>query len=511
MLKEAFIFSESPSRNAAVFVEERSRERTKVSQSGESLEFQNDFKIDDLSEKESEILKQLVENAKKGGEDRKISTQSYCSQDTSESINEENFFKSPRKSKLQKLKDIFKGKRQKPSRSDTPPQLSSINLSVGSSRHCLSPSLDIYFSDESSSQSKCNDFLCYCDLDENQRTKLRGHDPLSRLGRDVPTKKRSFLSRLFRASTKHNDAVFSSPGRFYRSRSQTEADFQFGKNRSGSTRSLPESLRHLWLRAQSKSSENMNSHRGNQSNQRSEGIYAPPGFVVTRSRSNCSLYKYQFVPTHLPVDRSRSCEAIPHNYPNIRSPLTPVRRSDSLRSLNIGRNYDIATHVLQAKSPGVETIENNNLFCHPYFEGNAAGDENVKKADQSFTQASNGCPCCLTSPVISPRHMYRNNGDCSCNSQLARLPDLTMKDSSLSTSPKDTSCSCPENYFDSNYFFADEQFKNGSTKYADYLGSPQHTQEPEAEIVAPLQMTVMQEKHAEKVKLKTNKIFDTFV
>lgn len=469
-----------------------------------------------MSEKENEILKQLVENAKKVGEDRKISTQSFCSQDTSDSINDENFFKSPRKSKLQKIKDIFKGKKQRPLRSDTPPQLSSINSSVGNNRHCLSPNLDNYFSDESSSQSKCNDFLCYCDFDDNQRTKVKGHDPLSHLGRDVPTKKRSFFSRLFRTSSKHNDTVFSSPRRFYRSRSQTEADFQFGKKRSGSTRSLPESLRHLWLRAQSKSSENMSNHRGNQSNQQSEGIYAPPGFVVTRSRSNCSLYKYQFVPAHLPVDMSKSCEAIPHNYPNIRSPLTPVRRSESLRSLNIGRNYDIATHVLQAKSPDVETIENNNLFCHPYFEGNAARGDSVKKADQSLTQTSNVCRCCLTSPVISPKHMYRNDVDCSCGNQSNRLlnngmTDRSIKDSPLSISSKDTSCSCPENCFDSNYFFADEQFKNASTKYADYRGSPRHTQEPEAEIVAPLQVTVMQEKHAEKVKLKTNKIFDTFV
>lgn len=482
----------------------------KGEQADASLHFQknemtmkNGKDFEQLNEKEAEIIMKLVENAKSEESKRKGSLQSHWSQSTGESDDKE--AAKPSRSKLQRLKDIFI-KRVQRSRNFETSYPSPVNKQLKRVAQRSASVLDDCFSDDTSILS---DHHCCCEYDGDFHGKEV--DQLSHLGRVVHAKKRSFIYRLFRNRSKSNDNMLYGDGRLYRTRSQLEPDIPIGRKRSGSTRSLPESLRFLWLRAVSKSAENLNEKLPNVL-QQSEGFNS--GFYVKRSRSNSSLYKGSF---H--ADISRSNDAIAHAL-SFRSPPTPVRRSESLRSLNIGKNYDIAIQVLQAR-PLKDDIEadNNNLLYHPYFEGHTTRDDcNIEKRQD---QDGNCCNCCLNSPQASP--CFKGNSPIVTHSQSNyQLNNRCLNEPMRILSPRrrasmDTSCCCQDNLFRANHIMAGDTRDNldcdekSSAMEKDFEGrmkSPRHDKDF---VVAPLEVKITKERHAGRVRLKTGRDVDSSV
>ena len=499
----------------------------------ETEEGEADF--ENLNEKENEIIQKLLENAKEAAESkRKHSVQSHCSHSTtSEGTVDSNEHARPRKSKLQKLKDIFF--RVHKSRNGGMPDLSPLKKDALGMGQCSSPSFDSYFSDDTSAQSTCTDHLCCCGYDDYDS---RGLDELSHLGRVVHAKKRNVLSRFFRSISRSSDNVQVRSGRVYRARSQVSSEVPMGRKRSGSTRSLPESLKYLYLKALSKSVDNINSEKLPTFLQET-GVFSPnPGYYVKRSRSSSSLAKSQFV-SNFPTDISRSTDAISYCSQNIRSPPSVVRRSESLRSLNIGRNYDIATHVLQAPTTVEDVKENNNVLYHPFFEGHTTRDD--CNANRSQNQDGGNCACYfkrnedggmgsgfISSPLSSPRSCYRGQ-PCVCGKDQSNFLSNSgfSNEAGKLLSPRrrasrETLCSCQENFFEANYFLGGDQcarreIENTQTdrqREAPHEESPlRRTERDDSDclVIAPLEVRVTREKHAERVKLKTARDFDSSV
>ena len=490
--------------------------------------------FDDLNEKESEIIQKLLENAKEAESKRKHSVQSHCSHSTtSEGTADGTEHVRPRRSKLQKLKDIFF--RVHKSRNGGIANLSPLKKEALGLGQSSSPSFDSYFSDDTSAQSACTEHLCYCGYDDYDST---GLDQLSHLGRVVQAKKRNVLSRFFRSISRSSDNVQARSGRVNRARSQISSDVPMGRKRSGSTRSLPESLKYLYLKALSKSVDNINSEKLPTFLQEA-GVFSPnPGFYVKRSRSSSSLAKCQFV-SNFPTDISRSTDAISYYSQNIRSPPSAVRRSESLRSLNIGRNYDIATHVLQSPTTVEDVKENNNLLYHPFFEGHTTRDD--CNTSRSQNKDGSSCTCFLkrnhdgfmgsgfiNSPLSSPRPYCKGHPSLSGNGQSCFVSNSGYPNeagkllSPRRRASRETLCGCQENFFEANYFFAGDQCARGESENTQIVrqteapheeSSCQRTERGDSDclVIAPLEVRVTREKHAERVKLKTAKDFDSSV
>ncbi|XP_065061902.1 uncharacterized protein LOC135688810 isoform X2 [Rhopilema esculentum] len=460
---------------------------------GESSCNKSNLESQGLSKMENEIIRQLVENAREADRKESIpSSPSSCHSKDEAIVN--------RKSRFQRIKALLRT--MKP-RLHSDSKSSSVAQGIDCNGRCHSPfSFDNYLSDDVSIHSRCIDENCNCDCDD-----IIQKDQLSRLGRTIPAKKRSFLSRFFKSSSKQNIDINLSNGRMYRSGSHCETDF--GRKRSGSTRSLPESLRHLWLKAMSKSVDNINTQRCANQFLRRDPMQKYE-LDCKRSRSSCSLVKPPFYP-YFPMSSSKSCEALSLHSLMVRSPPTPVRRSASLRSLNITKNYDIATHVLQARVPPVEHAENNNLFYHPYFEGHAARDDFIKGTDQNVILQ---CYCCADEKLMSP--------GCSRKYEetIESMPNVISMN--MSRGRKDSG----EQYrlgSEDCCSYNQASCKNGlgtPNCFCDVIGSRRNCHDHQCDddnddddvmIVAPLKVTITEEKHAEKVRLKTSKNIDTFV
>jgi len=481
--------------------------------------------FNELSEKENEIIRTLLENASEAESKRKSSVQSHWSHSTNDGASCEGA--RPRRSKLQRLKEIFLGRTEK-SRNGRTAESSPLKNDLVDIGHCSSPSFDSYFSDDTSTQGTCVDHLCCCDYDDYDG---KGIDHLSQLGRAVHAKKRNIISRLFRSISRSSDNIQNQNGRAFRSRSQITSEVPIGRKRSGSTRSLPDSLKYLYLKALSKSVDNVNSDRMPSVVLQQTGVFAPyPGFCVKRSRSSSSLFRYQ-LGSNIPIDVSKSSEAIP--YYNIRSP--PVRRSESLRSLN--KNCDIATHVLHSKTPLIDDVkDNNNLLYHPYFQGHTARDD--CNMDRSPDQNGTSCACHMTrdkgdslctgyanSPLSSPRSCFKGQCLVKDGSLWPSNDGMSIEANKLLSPQRRAARGMPgcyqDNLFEDSYFFAGDICAQG-----DYDGqqallqrdavdhSPRRRNERrdlDCLVVAPLQVKVTKERHAERIRLKTARDFDTSV
>ena len=466
-----------------------------------------------LNEKETEIILQLLENAKAAESKRNTSVQSHWSQSTGDSnTDEKNDHVRPRRSKLQRLKDAFLNRVQR-SRNAGRLDWSPLNKDLKKVAQCSPPIFDNYFSDEGSVYSRCLDHYCCCDFDEFDS---KGTDQLSHLGRVVHSKKRKFFSRLFRSKAKSNENIANGIA-MARTRSQIESGHAIGRKRSGSTRSLPESLKYLWLKALSKSVENMDNTKLPNLMQPAD-LNSLAGVYVKRSRSSASLYKGNFI-SHFPNDLSKSTEGISYCSQAIRSPPIAVRRSESLRSLNIGRNYDIATHVLQAKTRSNSVNGNNNLLYHPYFEGHTTRDD--CNTDKRQDQDGSICTCCLNSPLASPCYKGYSSINPPNQSNLISSRRLSNEPNSAASPTKDSKhdaiCCCHDNY----YFTAEtcsnamepklSPRKTDSAEKSQTIHGKFANDEVDLLIVAPLAVKITKERHADRVKLKTAKNFDSSV
>ena len=493
-----------------------------------TVETKGDDDFTDLNEKENEIIQKLFENAKEAESKRKQSVQSHWSHSTSDGTVDSTEHIKPRRSKLQRLKEIFF--RAQKSRNGGIATMSPLRKDYERMGQCSSPSFDSYFSDDTSMQSGCTDHLCTCDYDDYSG---KGADHLSHLGRVVQTKKRNILSRFFRRISRSSDNVHYQNGRMYRSRSQIATEVPVGRKRSGSTRSLPDSLRYLYMKALSKSADNIY-HGQVPPLLQQTGAFSPyPGFYVKRSRSSSSLSKCQLI-SNIPSDISKSSDAISYCSHVIRSPPFAVRRSESLRSLNIGRNYDIATHVLQGKTVVDDVKENNNLLYHPFFEGHTTRDD--CNMDTSQDQDGSGCMCYLTrnqnadvtgdlkSPIASPNSCYKGHlgvipkGHSGCSPTCGVSNEKSKLLSPQRRPSRDAMCSCHEDVFDATYFFAGDMYRQHENDARQVVcqkeatePSPRRRANADSLVLAPLEIKVTKEKHAERVKLKTARNFDSSV
>ena len=297
------------------------------------------------TEKESQIIAHLLHNARNEAV-KKISIQSSWSSESREgSIGD---YQAKKVSKLQRIKNVFRINRKTSSvKSDIASPASSCGIT---SRIPSSAPAVPRFSYDNSLHDNCQDQFCFCDAYDD-KISSNGDDSLDYLARDVRTKRKSFLKKLFGISNKNpKSSVISSEGTS-RIRTHTEPCGKIDRRRSASTRSLPESLRHLWLWARSHSVENLKAQSHDKPTSQK-----PPSMNFKRSGSSYSMYHCQIC-SQTSNDFAKSSSCLPCE---IGSPVSPFRRSKSLRSLS--GNFDIATRLLQTRNTDPERPENNNLF-----------------------------------------------------------------------------------------------------------------------------------------------------
>ncbi len=495
------------------------------------------------NEKEREIIEQLVQNAK--AEEKK-----NISDSSSESSSKVMNHFDAKSSKLQKFVNIFKnkGKRNSPSNHLSPVRSVNINtqtpaetckyppmLAGSPQRHAdlVSPQIpanarrncqsladspqkhvDLLctqnhaegrkysqilagkhrkprYSTDGSAHDICENHFCFCEPSNNDVISPYV-DQLANLSRDVSSKKKNVFKRVFGFSNR-NKKSGSNNERSGRNRRQSFAGLEFDRKRSGSTRSLPESLRGLWNRARSKSVENL--HDVNRANL---------NMNFRRSSSIYSLHNFQLHNPNLSARNSKSTEILSYPHAGIRSPVSPVR-SKSLRSLSISGNYDIATHLLRSPAAEEKNNENNNLFYHPYFENHTSQEEST---DPGSPALSNNSQLSTVSPRIT--HEMNYGSHCCCRSNIP-CTNIGSPNRTVYGQQESGHQYTYEDYYDSCVYPQETAY------YSEFTGQDSHCFSPvdadDVMVVAPLSVTVMHEKVAGKVQLKSRnwtRLFRTY-
>ena len=178
----------------------------------------------------------------------------------------------------------------------------------------------------------------------SEASDTRGSSQLLNHMKDTDNKRSNFLTRIFgRSSPRSNE-----PSTLDDSDLRIETNFQnsgLDRRRSGSTRSLPESLKQLWTRVRSRS-RSVDSFKSpcQKSDIRSNAMR------VQRSNSASSL-NTMAQPNYPGRLRSRSAFSIVSpSY--IMDESYYFRRSESLRALNVGGHFDVAKGLLRSESIG---------------------------------------------------------------------------------------------------------------------------------------------------------------
>eukprot|EP00794_Sanderia_malayensis_P004575 gene4575-5177_t len=422
---------------------ERSPEKEVVAQTRSASPLCNDSNdnVSSYTEKECEILQQLMRNAKV--QRKESADYDDVSQQTTVALDD----KKSNETKMQKLKRIFRIKRNA--------SMTAISR-FGSARESTPFPADSRDSLDSSSK----DQFCFRDMDGDV---IASDDHLANLGRPVGGKGISLFKRLFRnrkskMNSDHDHELTPQ-------RRQSLSDLKMQRKRAGSTRSLPEAFRDLWLRSRAYSMDESNAHNSQQI------INNNPKVSFQRSVSNYSLHN------HL-LRSSGNAE--------IRSPLSPVHRSKSLRSLNIGGNFDIATHVLQSSEDNERNNVNNNLFCHEYFGGKTTSQaEHVEQdtTQQHHVQCYCGC-------AIEPNHGIAT----SLSNEKSPLKALAIY--GQDDLNRDAYVGTDNHYYD---YYYDRQDDLRDARPRESRGSLQAN---DNEVIAPLSVTKTQKKRAEKIRLK---------